>query len=471
MVLSAGAVSQTNAGYRVDVSINAYEGQWMYLGYHYGKVKALADSALVKGGRAIFTGNRPLPGGIYFVVSPKKEMLFEVLVDKEQQFSINTDTAKLGDPTFTGSRDNSDFQAYTRYIQQRGNAISGLQKKLADSKTAADSAQLQKQVKELNGEIFKFRTDYIKNTPGSFLSALFSALQEPQIPPAAQHPGGKYDSAFAYRYFKSHYWDGISLADERLLRTPFFESRVERYFQTLVSPEPDSIKKEIDQFLLKTRPSREMYKFLLTQFVQKYINPQYMGQDAVFVYLFEKYINNKPDVDWFTEKYKKYIYDRAYSLMANLIGNPAWDIAMTDSSGKLSTLYETNARFTIICFWDPTCGHCKEMVPKLDSLYQNKWKKQGVKIFGVMTEGGRENWLTYIRDHHLKDWVHVYQTESQRQAERDSGKPGFRQLYDVYQTPVLYLLDENKRIIAKKLTYEQMDEVLMLKLQQKSANR
>lgn len=88
-----------------------------------------------------------------------------------------------------------------------------------------------------------------------------------------------------------------------------------------------------------------------------------------------------------------------------------------------------------------------------------------------MTDGGKENWLKYIRDNNLVDWIHVYQTEAQHTTERNSGKPGYRQLYDVYQTPVLYLLDEQKRIVAKKLTYQQLDDLITIKKQKTAANR
>jgi thiol-disulfide isomerase/thioredoxin len=306
-----------------------------------------------------------------------------------------------------------------------------------------------------------YRINFEKKYPTSMLAALFRALQEPNVP-VAKHAAT--DSTFAYRYYKSHYWDGISFTDDRLLRTPIFEAKLEKYYRELVVPDPDSIKKEIDIMLLKSKSSKEMYKFLLTHFVQKYVNPEYMGQDAVFVHLFERYINNNPQVDWFTEKYSKYMFERAYSLMANLIGQPAADLQMTDTLGKPVSLYSVNAPFTVICFWDPTCGHCKEVVPKLDSVYQSKWKKSGVKVFGVMVDGGKESWLKYIRDNHLKDWVHVYETEKQKKEITDAGRPHYRQLYDISQTPILYLLDKDKRIIAKKLTYQQIDEVLNLKL-------
>jgi hypothetical protein len=86
-----------------------------------------------------------------------------------------------------------------------------------------------------------------------------------------------------------------------------------------------------------------------------------------------------------------------------------------------------------------------------------------------MVDGGMDNWTKFIRENDLKDWLHVYQTKKQQDAEATAGKPGFRQLYDVYQTPVIYLLDKEKRIIAKKLSFEQVDEVLSLKQKTTSA--
>jgi protein-disulfide isomerase-like protein with CxxC motif len=128
-----------------------------------------------------------------------------------------------------------------------------------------------------------------------------------------------------------------------------------------------------------------------------------------------------------------------------------------------------NAPYTVICFWDPTCGHCKDEVPRVDSIFQLKWKKQGVALVGMMTDGGKDAWLKFIREKNLKGWMHVYQTQEMKDADQAANRPGFRQLYDVYQTPLLYLLDKEKRIIAKKLTYNQLDELLQQKM--KTATR
>jgi Domain of unknown function (DUF5106)/Thioredoxin-like len=463
------ATAQT--GYTINVTLKPYKNTYVYLGYYYGKLKALADSVLLDANsQGVFTGKEPLHGGIYFIVSPRKEILFEVLIDKQQQFSITADSINLPySVAFTGTPENSLFQHYTSFANQTGQAISKTNNEYSQAKTKKDSAAISKRLKVLTDKMQHFRDSISTTHPQSLLAGLFGAMKEPVVPSAAEHPGGKYDSNYAYQYYKSHYWDGISFDDERWIRTPFFEPKLEKYYKDLVVPLPDSISKEVDHMLLYARTSPEMFKYLLVYFVQKYINPQYMGQDAVFVHLFEKYINTG-QADFFTQQYKDFMFKRAYSLMANLIGVQAANLEMVDTLGKPMNLYTIQNNYTVICFWDPTCSHCKETVPKVDSIYQAKWKKEGVSLYGVMVEGGKENWLKFIHDNNLKGWVHVYELPEKQKLDEAAGKASYRQLYDVYQTPILYLVDKDKRIIAKKLSYQQLDEVLDLKLKNSKSN-
>lgn len=254
--------------------------------------------------------------------------------------------------------------------------------------------------------------------------------------------------------------------DERIIRTPFFLPKLERYYRELMVPEPDSIIKEADYQLLLARSCPEMYKFLLNWLTDEYISPKYMGQDAVFVHLFEKY-HSKGVSNWLNEKQIETVSRRAYMLMANLVGARAADLEMQDTAGKSSPLYNVSADYTVVVFWDPTCGHCKEEIPRMDSVYKASWKLHGVKMYGVLSADSKADqkleWVKYIREHNLGDWVNVYQTKEVETAITVAQKPGYRQLYDVTQTPTVYLLDKDKQIIAKKLTWQQLDELLQVK--------
>jgi protein-disulfide isomerase len=151
------------------------------------------------------------------------------------------------------------------------------------------------------------------------------------------------------------------------------------------------------------------------------------------------------------------------------MGTPASDISLKDSTGKTTNLYNVTAPFTIVAFWDPTCGHCKEMLPKLDSFYRAKWKGMNVHIYAVAkeTDGTKKDWLDFINQQKLKDWSHVYYSKVEDNARISANIPGYAQLYDVRTYPTLYLLDKDKKIIAKKLTYSQIDEIIELKLKGK----
>jgi peroxiredoxin len=219
--------------------------------------------------------------------------------------------------------------------------------------------------------------------------------------------------------------------------------------------------------LLSARTGKDIFHFLLGKFTDKYINPEIMGQDKVFLFLFNNYFS-KGDTLWLNEKQRKYIFDRAYSLIANQINEPAPQLALKDTAGKTVSLYAVRAPFTFVVFWDPTCGHCKEQVPRLDSIYEAKWKALGVAVFAVNTnENTFNDWKQFIAEHHLRGWYHAWQTKEERQAEEGTGQPNYRQLFDVFQTPTMYLLDADKRIIAKKLSIEQYDEVINAKLKSK----
>ncbi len=465
LFISGFAIAQ-QPGYEIKVTFKPFKNQYIYLGHYEGKQLPIIDSVLVNDkSEGIFKGEKNLGGGVYLVGYPNKLGFFEFLVGKDQHFSVKADTSDLQNLTFKNSPDNDLFKSYQRFMSVNGKKIDSAKKLLSSAKNKKDSSELNDRIKNTNKVIKDYRLGLMKKYPDATLSFLLKLLQEPEIPPASQHPGGKYDSTYAYRYFKSHFWDGINFYDDRLIRTPIFENKLDKYFEQLVYPNPDSVNKEIDWMLGYASIKPENEKFLLLKFVNRYFSMKYMWEDAVFVHLYEKYFAQKT-YPWLTEKGMKSIQDRAYNLMANILGNAAADIDLPDMTGKNITLYNLASPYTVVVIWDPTCGHCKEIVPKVDSLYEHKWKAEGVKIFAMAkeTDGNKNDWLNFIRQHHLEEWANVYYSKADEKARVDTGIPGYSQLYDVLSFPTLYLLDKDKRIIAKKLSLEQIDDVLQEKI-------
>ena len=469
---AAPTAAKSATGYTIPVTITPFKNTWIYLGCYFGKFKNLADSAWLNDkSQGVFKGKTKLPQGIYFAVSPKKFLLFEFLMDKNQSFSIIADTTKLTDIAITGSPDNQMFQDYTRFLAHKTPMLNSLQQQLSDAKSANDSVTIKSLLTIANKELDEYREKVMKTNPSSMLGRFFFAMKRPEIPAIPVLPSGKNDSSYPYRYVKDSWWSGVSFDDESLVRTPFFEPKLEEYYKYYVAPDPDSVISEVNYMLLVARESREMFKYLLGKFTDKYINPEYMGQEKVFLFLFDKYYS-KGDTTWLTQKQRKFIFDRAYSLMANQLGEQGADMHMLDTSGKALSLYSIKSPYTFLTFWDPNCGHCKEMVPRIDSIYRAKWKGLGVKIVGVnVDDGANDAWKKFITGHKLNDWINIYQARSVKEEEAKKGVANFRQLYDVYKTPTLYMLDAQKRIIGKMLTLEQFDEVLQAKIKKTASTK
>ena len=453
-------------GYQVTLLAPQYKSGIAYLTYYMGANLNVEDSAAVSNtGIAIFKGTKKLSGGIYIIVFPGKRLRTEFLIDKEQKITIKTDTTDFLNKTFvTGSKENVLYVKYQKFVAQKGKQLEEERKAYAASATKADSLLHEKNYNQHNTALNTYREGVIKNQPNSMMAALLKAMKEPAV--ITNNPITRQDTINNYNYYKAHYWDGVTFMDERIIRSPFFLKRLERYYREVVPQAADSIIKDVDYKLLLARSCPEMYKFLLNWLTDEYINPKYMGQDAVFVHLFNKY-HSKGLTSWLNEKQMEAISRRAYMLMANLIGEKGANLEMIDSSGQPSPLYDVNADYTVICFWDPNCGHCKEEVPRLDSIYQASWKKHNVKIYAVLTPDDKENvkpeWIKFIAAHKLTEWTHVYKTKAMEEADYAAQKPGFRQLYDITLTPTLYLLDKDKHIIGKKLTIFQLNELLEVK--------
>ncbi len=456
-----------DAGRDISITLTPYKNCKVYLGCYYGKVKTFADSTtLDANSHGVFKAPTKLTGGIYFIVSPQLTIQFELLMDDNQHFSIVADSANKENPIITGSPDNALFKAYSKFSAIKGKANYDLKTKLGTAKNSADSASIRSEMVKLDKEMRRYQDNLIEQNPNSLLAMLLNVMRRPEAPPVPV-VNGKPDSTYPYHFVKNNFWNDVNFYDDRLLRTPFFEPKIDEYFKYYVSPEPDSIINEVKFMLLSARTGKEIYPYLLTKFTNKYVNPEYMGQDKVFLYLFNDFYS-KGDTMFLNAASRKMIFDRAYSLMANQLGEPAPQLNLTDTFGVVKPMYNVQGKFTLVVFWDPHCGHCKEQIPRIDSMYNAKWKALGLKVYSVYVYNDNvPDWKKFITEKKLFDWTNVYQTKEALEAEQKNNLPGFRQLYDARLTPTLYLLDENKRIIAKQLSIEQFDDVIAAKLKKK----
>ncbi len=456
LLLVASAAAFAGDGYRIKLKFNDYKDSLVYLAHYFAKplptIYKLDSAKVDKNGLAILQSKEKTLGGIYIILLENKNGYFEFLLNNGDDMSINATIKTAPAITkFTGSPENDRFNKYMAYLTDFGIRNQKLEEELKTAKTKQDTNIVYDKGKALGIELKKYRADYVKQYPGTLLANIFRALVEPEVPKGVHTlPDGTVDSNYGYNYFKNHYWDEFDFNDDRLIHTPIYDGKLDEYFNKLVLPLPDSVEKEANELLKKTRGRKELFKYTLHWVTQWAQNSKVMGMDEVFVYMVENY-HMKGDAYWMDdETLKKYI-DRAQKVAPNVIGNLAPEINMVTMDGKPAKLSSVNAKYTLLVFWAPDCGHCQTEIPKIDSVYKAELKAKGVKIFAAKVGDEEQQWKDFIKKHNLTEWIHVHNPDHTSTYKAD---------YDVYGTPSVYLLDERKIIRGKKLDHSNISTVI-----------
>jgi thiol-disulfide isomerase/thioredoxin len=452
---SLAFVNSVNAqGYEIKIKVNGLKDTLCYLANYYGDKQYIKDSAMVNNiGNITFKGAEPLAGGIYLFVFPNKTY-FEIMVDKSQFFSMECDQFDvINTMKVKGSQENSEFYNYLQFIGVKSKEMEILNteksKLLSENQSTTDVIN---KIKAVDSSVIDYKNNYIRSNPKSFLAAIYNASKDITIPDAPLLPNGAKDSIFQFNYFKEHYFDNIDLSDERILRTPIYHNKLSYYFKNLVMPSPDSLIFECDKIVAKAKKNKETFKYVVWYLTNTYETSQIMGLDAVFVSMVTKYYT-KDQATWVDDATLYKIQDRASILGPILIGKQAKNLILADTAGNYQSMYNINAKFTVLLFWDPDCGHCKKAVPKVKAFYE-KAKSKGLEVFAINTAVEEQKWKDYVKENKL-NWINVADLKTQN---------NFRHEFDILTTPQIFILDKNKKILAKKIDEETMEKILCKEL-------
>ncbi|MFC2102432.1 thioredoxin-like domain-containing protein [Bacteroidota bacterium] len=450
LVFSHHGHANGDDGYTIKFKINGLKDTICLVANYYGNGTYVTDTLPVDGkGVAIFKAPADQPRGLYILVISDKNY-FDFVLNNDKKFTMETDRANpVGSMKIIGSLDNEEFYEYMRYNQEKFGEIQQLQKRLKNSEAIEDSViAINKQIAEMNDALIDYKLTIAKNRPFSFLAMLINAMKEPVITEIPTLPNGRKDSTYAYRYFKEHYWDDMVLADNRLIRTPVFHNKLKKYFDQVVVQNPDSIFKEAVILIEKARPDPEMFKYIVWFMTYHYENSEIMGFDKVFIDIVDRYYVTGEAI-WITGAVLENILKKASRIRPLLLGNQAPNMVMMDTTEQLVSLYNTKAFITILLFWDPDCGHCEKEIPHLKEFYEKYKEKYELEIFAVCSDTS----MAKMKEHIIKkkmNWVNV---NGPRSLTGD-----YHDLYDIQTTPVIYVLDMDKRILAKRLQSDQVEK-------------
>jgi len=352
-----------------------------------------------------------------------------------------------------GSKDNKDFYDLMFYMNKLQQKRSPLEKELkAEGTTEERKKEIEKELKAIALEAIEYKEKYMQANPEALFTIILKASKDPDIPKVLpKNDKGEPDSTYIYKYYRAHYFDNFDFADERLLHTRFYAQKIKTYWTKVIPQHPDTLIKEAIRIIDLAKPNKETYKYCIWYFTYKAETSNIMGMDAVFVALGKRYYVSG-EAYWVNEQVLKNMTKRINTLDRILLGKPAPPMIMQNTDFKLESLYDVKANYTIVLFWDPDCGHCRTEIPRIKKWYDENAEKYGVKVFSVCSDTTVSKWKKSIKEFGIEDWVNVDGPRSISGNYHDS--------YDIISTPTLFLLDEKKMILAKRLSDAQITEFI-----------
>jgi len=465
-IMTSNVLGQTP--FNVDVTVTGLSNDTVYLANYYGSRLFYSDTTVADAqGHFSFKGKAFNECGKYAVVLPGPVFFDIMLVNEPMEFRT-TKSNPQGDMVVIKSEENRVFYDYLSYLNTKRDERTPHDAILNDSTSNPLEIEIAKNAMVLmNSDVVEYQ-DALIDDPNDYLFGKYlGMLRDPQIPNAPDHIDDT--RLWNYLWYRSHYWDRVDFSDPRMVRDGSFHQMVERWWGQVIPPDPDTLFFEAKKLLSQVAGNDDMFKYILHHMTFESESSKVMCMDKVFVELVNEYYV-PGQVKWLDDDQLKKIIDRADALKYSICGNTAHDITLPGLDGTTwESLHDIDARYTVMVVWESSCGHCKKEMPILQRIFE-EWHDKGLEIYAIGNDFEPEPWIEYLETTNYTDWTHVSdnpQINAQDSAAKlinagitDLQSLNFRTTFDVFSTPKLFLLDENKEILAKQIGALQLAEML-----------
>lgn len=445
--LFGSIVLSAKPAYRFSLQIEGNTDSVMYLGYYLGQHRYLCDSAKAsRPGRFRFEGSRTLPPGMYFFSNREGRLVEFVIYHEQPDFKFRTDEANWRrNMTVSGSKENAILCNFRREMDSYYDVLEA-------QKDVLDSSAFEQLRRQQYQKVDTLRMRTIERYPDAMVSRMMLASRPPLPPPDSLQGNDR------YFYLVHHYFDNMPLDDDFIVRTPpeVFYDRIaeytDRYMKGLT---PELAIPLLDTLIDRSEPAPEVFKWLVHTLTEKYLQSTVMVYDEIYVHLVNRYYASGKafwaDPSWLDKE-----LERAARWERLLVGREAPELILFDTLHVPHSLHRMPGKYTLLVFWSPTCGHCREVIPAIYKVFEQIAEEKDITAFAILSEPDDATvmkWKHFIDEFHMHSprWVHLNGAEA---------NVDWREVYDITSTPQIYLIDNaNHRFIAKKLNADLFERI------------
>lgn len=470
------ASSFTSTAQNIKFTVPSLGDTTIYMAKYFGKQLRYADTAQVNNGVFEFDGDKH-PTGVYAIILPGTKIVQFIIDNEKIDMILNDQDDIVGSMVVKKSKNNRIFYDYIKYMSENRAVSDSIVKIYKIEENEKKKESLKEELTDLNKSLVDYQRAIFKDYSDMYIGKMMGMSIDIELPEAPKNENGVVlDSSFLYNYNMAHFWDNVNLKNEDLIRTPSFHSRLEKYYSRQVMLQtPDSIISYTENLINRTEDGSMLFYYIVHFVTNKYERSEIMGMDKVFVFMADTYYcpKGKTRAFWMSDEGLTKVCERADELRPILIGTLAPRLILPDTTEKnWIDIYKIEADYKVLYFWDPNCGHCKKVTPKLQQLYVKKFKERNIEIIGIGKATGDdfEAWKDYIADNGLefinigltKNIYNLAQQDARQLIPRYTNieSLNYTSTYDIYSTPRIFILDKDNKILFKQLTIAQLEEIL-----------
>lgn len=475
--------AHTLIGTAIDMS-----GKKVELMDFYGdKNRVVSSTTVDKNGFFLFSFSDDSPVGMYRLSFEKGRRVNVIYNREDIKLSIGKENVQAGSYSiFAGidvlsSEENKIYYGFLQTLDLRRERTTLLnQLKLlyppsknkdgvtdSDATTASKSgtelfrSQIDSEMRNMHKRFEVSIQQLVDNNPDSYAAKIIRTMKTPVLTVDLSGDGRR-------EWTKEHFWDNVTLSDATLLHSPVIASKVYEYISLYNNNRMSREEQEmafitaVDIILFKAQADETVFGVVLDIVTRSFEQTEY---ELVLSYIIENYILSDSGCEnseaVISADRAEELRDKIAMIRKMAVGNMAPEIEMSqqgffnlnveegavvpagESQMKLSNI---SASYTLVLFWASWCPHCESLLSVLKDVY-DEYRDKGLEILAISIDKDRTEWQNAILNRQYK-WINY--------SELNGGEGKAATEYGVWYTPRMYLLDRDKRIIAKPLTVEEL---------------
>lgn len=447
--LSAKATdTNENKGFRIEIDAPDKKGSTIYLvKYWNGGTYAHDSLTISEQGKALFFSTEKLPEGQYLIYI-KPDLQLEFLIgDEQSDIRISIDASNPQNSKITGSKDSELLWKHIAYLNSKRLEQNKLEEQAEDTAATAEQRKAAElKLKALDEAVIAYTKGIVNKHKNGWFGKFLKGSNPITLP---YNPPQTAEEVQANRkYGKDHFFDNIDLTDPRFWHTAYFTSYIDSYMEQWVEQYPDSLAAATSRLVAKAKGNEFTFKQMLTRLTNQSIESQIMGHENIWAKLAEDYIFHK-NISWIDSLQLDELKKGYAKIQHNRIGMDGKSLTLQTIDGKTINTGDIAANYLVLYFYDTSCSHCQKETPLMHDKLYSKYKEKGIEIVAINIGASKDEWNKFVKEYKLNDWINANDPEFKSQ---------YWMYYDTSAIPSIFVLDKNKKIVAKKIDEQNLDK-------------